>query len=75
MAEPHVKVPNDALVTAGTEPVEPEYEVEAVPWVFVAVTWKLHEPVALGVPDNVPLLVNVTPAGSEPLVTANVGVG
>ena len=36
----------------------------------VAVTVKLNVPPAVGTPDRVPLLLRLTPAGSEPEVIA-----
>jgi hypothetical protein len=38
----------------------------------VALTVKLKLPAAVGVPESAPLLLKVTPAGSAPLVMANV---
>ena len=40
-----------------------------VPSLFVAVTEKLNVPAVVGVPDITPLLLRVSPAGSEPLET------
>ena len=40
-----------------------------VPPAFVAVTVKFDVPAAVGVPEMTPLLLMVSPAGSEPLAT------
>ena len=46
------------------------------PALLVAVTVKLYGPAVVGVPEMTPVVVfNVSPAGSEPPVTAYVGAG
>jgi hypothetical protein len=50
-------------------------EVSAVPAVFVARTVNVEAPAVVGVPDNNPPELNVSPDGSEPDCTANVGAG
>jgi hypothetical protein len=50
-------------------------EVVAVPAPFVAVTVNVVRPVVRGVPERVPFVARVSPAGNSPVATANVGVG
>lgn len=63
-----------AVVIAIADTIEPLYDFEAVTkFASVAVTVKLYAPAALGVPPIAPVDVSsVSPAGSDPAVTANV---
>jgi hypothetical protein len=54
-------------------PIEP---LVADPTTLDAVTVKVNDPVADGVPANTPVeLFNDSPVGNDPDVTANVGAG
>jgi hypothetical protein len=42
------------------------------PWASVAVTVKKNVPTLAGIPERIPPEARVSPAGTEPAVTANV---
>jgi hypothetical protein len=72
----HRRVPSELVVIDGTDSTAPRKVVVADPWMLDAVTSNRNTPVALGDPTSAPVAeLSVTPAGSSPADTANVGAG
>ncbi len=77
--DPTVASAGVALVMAGAVAAGTTTRVTArvssVPMPLVTVTVKFVEPSAVGVPVSSPVGARTSPAGREPVVTANVGAG